>query len=147
MGEGVTDRDHFAAAALAGLLAQGDDGSFSEESYAVAAYRWADAMLRERGNHSEKPNSSTNHDAAPAATADAERSRTDKAVIRPGEGAGDTPTLTDAEREAVAWAARLAQSQRDSRDMAGDYAASMRGLLERMGAANSGEDRRSGCGE
>jgi hypothetical protein len=40
-------------------------------------------------------------------------------------------TLTDAEREAVAWAARLAQSQRDSRDMAGDYAASMRGLLER----------------
>lgn len=55
--------------------------------------------------------------------------------------------LTDDEREAVAWAARLAQSQRDSRDMAGDYAATMRGLLERTGAANSGEDRRGGGGE
>lgn len=41
-------RDHFAAAALTGLLAQGDDGSFSEESYTRAAYRWADAMLRHR---------------------------------------------------------------------------------------------------
>ena len=41
-------RDHFAASALTGLLAQGDDGSFSEESYVRAAYRWADAMLRER---------------------------------------------------------------------------------------------------
>lgn len=48
----MTDRDHFAAAALTGLLAQGDDGSFSEESYARAAYRWADAMLRERGKTS-----------------------------------------------------------------------------------------------
>jgi hypothetical protein len=45
----MTDRDHLAAAALTGLLAQGDDGSFSEESYARAAYRWADAMLRCRG--------------------------------------------------------------------------------------------------
>jgi hypothetical protein len=44
----MTDRDTFAAAALTGLLAQGDDGSFSEESYARSAYRWADAMLRER---------------------------------------------------------------------------------------------------
>ena len=44
----MTDRDTFAAAALTGLLAQGDDGSFSEESYARGAYRWADVMLRER---------------------------------------------------------------------------------------------------
>lgn len=44
----MTDRDTFAAAALTGLLAQGDDGSFSEESYVRAAYRWADVMLRER---------------------------------------------------------------------------------------------------
>ena len=62
----MTDRDHFAAAALAGLLAQGDDGSFSEESYAVAAYRWADAMLRVRDSRTaDKPNL----DAAPAARA------------------------------------------------------------------------------
>jgi hypothetical protein len=64
-----------------------------------------------------------------------------------GDGHTSRATLTDEEREAIAWAARLAQSQRDSRDMAGDYAASMRGLLERMAAANSGEDRRSGGGE
>lgn len=44
----MTDRDTFAAAALTGLLAQGDDGSFSEESYVRAAYRWADAMLAAR---------------------------------------------------------------------------------------------------
>lgn len=49
----MTDRDTFAAAALTGLLAQGDDGSFSEESYVRAAYRWADAMLRERGVRAE----------------------------------------------------------------------------------------------
>lgn len=48
MSDEKTLRDTFAAAALTGLLAQGDDGSFSEESYARAAYRWADAMLRER---------------------------------------------------------------------------------------------------
>lgn len=59
----MTLRDNFAAAALTGLLAQGDDGSFSEESYARAAYRWADAMLRERGNQPKPPDSSTLTDA------------------------------------------------------------------------------------
>ena len=66
----MTDRDAFAAAALTGLLAQGDDGSFSEESYARGAYRWADAMLREMER--------TNLDAAPEATAGT-------------PGTGDTP--------------------------------------------------------
>jgi hypothetical protein len=47
-------RDQFAAAALTGLLAQGDDGSFSEEWYARAAYRWADAMIAERSRSYEK---------------------------------------------------------------------------------------------
>ena len=51
----MDDRDTFAAAALTGLLAQGDDGSFSEESYARASYRWADAMLRERGGAEPMP--------------------------------------------------------------------------------------------
>ena len=71
-----TLRDTFAAAALTGLLAQGDDGSFSEESYVRAAYRWADAMLRERAK--------TNHDAAPAAKAVPEPD----AVQPNGEGLG-----------------------------------------------------------
>lgn len=46
----MTDRDYFAAAALTGMLAQGDDGSFSEASYARGAYRWADTMLCERSS-------------------------------------------------------------------------------------------------
>lgn len=95
----MTDRDHFAAAALTGLLAQGDDGSFSEESYAVAAYRWADAMLRVRDSRTaDKPN----HDAAPAATADADRGCTDKADSRPGEGTGDTPVTEPMPKEKLA---------------------------------------------
>ena len=44
----MTDRDHFAAAALAGLLANGDYGM---ESTPGLAWGMADAMLRERGNH------------------------------------------------------------------------------------------------
>ena len=55
----MTDRDTFAAAALTGLLA--DDGDRVEHampSFTSRSYEWADAMLRERGNHSEKPNSS-----------------------------------------------------------------------------------------
>ena len=42
----MTDRDTFAAAALTGLLANGD---YSVESIPMLAYRMADAMLRESG--------------------------------------------------------------------------------------------------
>jgi len=53
-------------------------------------------------------------------------------------------TLTDAEREAIADAAdRYASVTPES----AETAATLRGLLERMGAANSGEDRRSEGGE
>jgi hypothetical protein len=52
-------RDTFAAAALTGLLANPhDDLLASDNCYATSAYELADAMLRERGNQSEKPNSS-----------------------------------------------------------------------------------------
>ena len=100
----MNDRDTFAAAALTGLLAEGDDGhSFSEEAYCRAAYRWADVMLRERANHQAALDGSKNHDAAPAATASAESvapqptahggsDRADKAAPRPDEGTGDTPS-------------------------------------------------------
>jgi hypothetical protein len=183
----MTDRDHFAAAALAGLLAQGDDGSFSEESYARSAYRWADAMLSVRDSRTaDKPNL----DAAPAARADADRSRTDKAVIRPGDGTGDTLAKRDTTpprngtpadgsvqgegsvpdsriaNEPVAWAlicGDCVDSLFTDRDEAVEWAS---GIIppaqivplyrhppatltdaERLGAANSGEDRRSGGGE
>jgi hypothetical protein len=47
----MTDRDHFAAAALAGLLDKSDAENVVEwwpQMACNAAYRWADAMLRER---------------------------------------------------------------------------------------------------
>jgi hypothetical protein len=89
--QAMTDRDHFAAAALTGLV-----GYHSPEDVAMESYALADAMLRERER--------TTHDAAPAATArtDAERDRTDNAGARPGEGTGDT-------REPVAWWFRCAE--------------------------------------
>ena len=90
---GMTDRDHFAAAALTGLLASREWPIDSDEA-AHYCYRVADAMLRERER--------TNHDAAPAARASVESvapqpttrgdsDRTDKAAPRPSEGTGDTP--------------------------------------------------------
>jgi hypothetical protein len=61
----MTDRDYFAAAALSGLLDKNDAGkdiaAWWPEMACNAAYRWADAMLRERER--------TNHDAAPATRA------------------------------------------------------------------------------
>jgi len=82
-------RDTFAAAALTGLLANGD----YNPSTPVLAFRMADAMLRERANHSEKPNSSTNHDAAPAAKAESDEVRTDEAATsHRRDGTGDTPS-------------------------------------------------------
>lgn len=79
----MTLRDHFAAAALTGLLSQGDDGSFSEESYVRAAYRWADAMLRCRaGGDCPGQDNAPNLDAAPAARANAES-------VAPLQTAGD----------------------------------------------------------
>ncbi len=44
----MTDRDHFAAAALAGLLASETNGSVTDTLRAEWAYRAADAMLLER---------------------------------------------------------------------------------------------------
>ena len=50
----MTDRDHFAAAALTGLIAnEGDAPSLSNTC--AYAYRIADAMLRERTKHNAGP--------------------------------------------------------------------------------------------
>jgi hypothetical protein len=57
----MTDRDHFAAAALTGMLAAPTDKDRAMDYWARLAYESADAMLRERER--------TDHDAAPAATA------------------------------------------------------------------------------
>ena len=85
---GMTDRDHFAAAALTGLLGSREWPIDSEEA-ARYCYRVADAMLRERAK--------TNHDAAPEATANAESvapqpTAGDRAGNPPSHsGTGDTP--------------------------------------------------------
>ena len=60
----MTDRDHFAAAALTGLLSDEANQyptALQREHLLKHAYRWADAMLRERER--------TDLDAAPAAVA------------------------------------------------------------------------------
>lgn len=105
----MTMRDHFAAAALTGLLTSDDVGEESNAFGQVicqSAYLWAAAMLRERGNHiadaGKMVETPTTHDAAPAARASVESvapqpttrgdsDRTDKAAPRPSEGTGDTP--------------------------------------------------------
>ena len=85
----MTDRDKFAAAALTGLLCarkfNGFDDAIVAEPYAAAAWKLADAMLAARGD-------TTDHHAAPAATAEA--------------GTGDTR----AAQEPVAWAAYESES-------------------------------------
>lgn len=75
----MTDRDHFAAAALAGLLANGDYGM---ESAPGLAWGMADAMLRER-----------------------ERLHNDASAYTGGISAASGSKLTDAEREAITVAA------------------------------------------
>lgn len=55
----MTDRDTFAAAALTGFIRGTPDNSiFHLGLISQQAYEVADAMLCERDNHSEKPNSS-----------------------------------------------------------------------------------------
>ena len=133
----MNDRDHFAAAALTGLIANGD---YSVESTPSLAWRMADAMLRERAstNSAEISSTLTNHDAAPAAKA-----QVDAAGIS-RQGTGDTFTLTDAEREAIEEAADTSDvaaefysgKDRTRADAAAKHAATLRGLLERLGGGD-----------
>ena len=130
----VTLRDTFAAAALTGLLTSDDVGEESNafgQAICQSAYLWADAMLRERER--------TNHDAAPAARAEIERLR--EAIRRLADqdatlsvcGGNVTvtmdATLTDEEREAIADAA--GRYVEGITPKAQEYAATLRGLLER----------------
>jgi hypothetical protein len=108
----VTDRDHFAAAALAGLL--GSCGHHGSDHAPKRAYELADAMLRERGQE--------NHDAAPPARA--QLPEADHAACRSREsdaGTGGT-------QEPVAWAVENPAGDIHTiayrRDRAEDYLAS-----------------------
>jgi hypothetical protein len=81
----MTDRDYFAAAALTRGM-----GVLGYEQIAKSCYEMADAMLRNRER--------TNHDAVPEA-----RAAEPESSVPPGSVAApaNTPTLTDAEREAI----------------------------------------------
>jgi hypothetical protein len=92
-------RDTFAAAALTGLIASREWPIDSEEA-AHYCYRVADAMLRERSrtgqDAAEVAKCTERENAAPEARArDADRHRTDKAVTRPGDGTGNTPSKAE----------------------------------------------------
>jgi hypothetical protein len=45
----LTLRDQFAMAALTGVLANPENDSFEHEAFAIEAYRYADAMMKARG--------------------------------------------------------------------------------------------------
>jgi hypothetical protein len=109
----MTDRDHFAAAALTGLV--GECGYHSPEDVAGEAYALADAMLRERER--------TIHGASPEARArtDGGSVGTDKADPLTRWGTGDT-------QEPVAWGVATSGgviatsiSRIDAVDMQSDY--------------------------
>jgi hypothetical protein len=82
----MNDRDKFAAAALTGWLAASQQTVLSASAMASHAYEFADAMLAARGT-------TTDHDAAPAATASGRDSSAEA-------GTGDAR----AAQEPVAWA-------------------------------------------
>jgi len=99
-------RDHFAAAALAGLLAAPTDKDRSMDYWARLAYEAADAMLRERARSYEQIDENrgvfnTNLDATPVARAQLSSGdhassgggsdRNDKPAPRPAVGTGDIP--------------------------------------------------------
>jgi len=91
-------RDTFAAAALSGILTKDDAAQLEKmapwwpEWACSAAYRWADAMLRERGRHhipgvGKMVENTTNHDAAPEAKA-----TKDGRTPKDADGTGNTPS-------------------------------------------------------
>lgn len=103
----MTDRDTFAAAALTGLIANGD---YSVDATPLLAYRMADAMLRERSRTGQS------------------------AEDTPPQSRAGTPTLTDEEREAVEIAAAELDDEYYGTNCKKELAAaaSLRNLLERM---------------
>ena len=114
----MTDRDTFAAAALTGLVGSKADLEDTMQGVCDSAYRWADAMLRERARNSAVDDCET---VGPAPAADG--------TGWPTSGAGQT--LTDEEREAIATAVAYLKEDDDFPGIADDRA-TLRSLLERL---------------
>jgi len=93
----MTLRDHFAAAALTGLLATGQGPYHPLNYFSKAAYEAADAMLRERcrsGSGCPCQDNAPNLDAAPAAIAPADSHAPRGAVDRESVGTDTAEPLT-----------------------------------------------------
>jgi hypothetical protein len=142
----MTDRDHFAAAALSGLMANPKNDDTTADTIRFWAWNWAEAMLRERERVTEpllkekqaevsaapvsRPPetrasfSATNHDAAPAARA--QLPEADHAACRSREsdaGTGDT-------EEPVAFAVMSGGRSYDIYDTRGEAEAICRWLCD-----------------
>jgi len=171
----MTDRDHFAAAALTGLLARVSEKLVSPDAIRDSAYAWADLMLaaRDASLRSEDAaytggvsasSETKNHDAALAARAWAGVPVAWAAIAKNGQplwlaytredAVGGVfgkdgviplyrdpspPTLTDAERVAIAWAVEVSDSLAEcggagiSPGATNKTSATLRGLLARLG--------------
>jgi hypothetical protein len=123
----MEDRDHFAAAALTGLLANEGEGPSLSNTCAYA-YRIADAMLRER----ERNGAVSSRETVPVTEPTPKEKRAEISewhtvpLYRHPQ-----PTLTDAERQAVFWYAAYG---------AGDHAATLRSLLARLSPASQASE-------
>ena len=106
-------RDKFAAAALTGLLS--NIPRYQLGVIAVQAYDIADEMICERSRTGKNVAETVpevekcterekDHDAVPEARArDADRGRNDKAVTRPGDGTGNTPSPESYDKSDEKW--------------------------------------------
>jgi len=158
----MTDRDEFAAAALTGLISLNcpSPNQQAPSDLCEFAFRWADAMLRERERHhipdaGKMVENTTNHDPEPAAwmvarngepchlswtLGDARRELNRLELVSTGTPALElfslyrSPTLTDAEREAIEAAAGICEDYAEEYDgtASSPIADKLRTLLERM---------------
>jgi len=131
-------RDTFAAAALSGILTKDDAAQLEKmapwwpEWACSAAYRWADAMLRERERHhipdaGKMVENTTTHDAAPEARA--QNPTTGSCPAREGCCTGNTPALSESEREAIE---QMLDEVSGKACAASWVPATLRNLLERL---------------
>lgn len=99
----MTDRDHFAAAALSGLIASEGAEAYLMQAWCYRAFAWADAMLRERDKSggdsgSVEPERNEVGVAGMDPVADRKSVATPRACASPCSQPFDSAPITDQER-------------------------------------------------